>query len=364
MKKLFALLIAASLLIVSLPTTFATDICEAEPLTVRNFNAEIITGVHLRTVSCMQESTVITTLYGGEIVKVIGTTEGWHKVRRADGTEGWIWETFLKETTKEFNPAPEPEPYVEPEPEPYVEPEPVEYVAMRDIVGHKYEDAIWYVFNNDIVGGYPDGSYKPDQTINRAELLKVIIEAAYTDEFESFDSMGCFTDVASSEWYSKYVCFALAEGIVEGYVDGSFKPASQINFVEALKIVMIGFGYGYEVGDLWYKNIIDQASGLNFIPLDITVFNQAFKRGQMAEMITRIMKYKDDSLNDYLGDAQFYQVSYESIEEGIDVEELVGTGQCISGSTIIEDGGSIELGECNTCMCENGHLLCTGLCID
>ncbi|MFC1647513.1 S-layer homology domain-containing protein [Patescibacteria group bacterium] len=311
MKKLFALVISVAILAAFLPTTFATDICAAEPLTVRNFNAEITSAVHLRTVSCMQESTVITTLSGGEIVQVIGTTEGWHKVRRADGTEGWIWETFLTETSKPFNPS-EPEP--EPEPEPYVEPEPVEYVAMRDIGGHKYEDAIWYVYNNEIVQGYEDGSYKPDQTINRAELLKIIIEAKYNNEFEAYDSQGCFTDVAASQWYSKYVCFALSKYIVEGYKDGSFKPANEINFVEALKLALIGFGIGYEEGDPWYRKIVEEASEANLIPLDVDKFDDILTRGQIAEMITRIMKYEDETLADYLGAMVDSKITYEMLE--------------------------------------------------
>ena len=309
MKKLIALIASVAVMAVFLPTTFATDICEAEPLTVRNFNAEITTGVHLRTVSCMMESTVITTLYGGEIVHVFGETDGWFKVRRADGTEGWIWETFLKETSKPFNPS-----QPEPEPEPYVEPEPVAYVAMRDIGGHKYEDAIWYVYNNGIVQGYEDGSYKPDQTINRAELLKIIVEAKYDNEFEAYDSQSCFSDVAASQWYSKYVCFGENEYIVEGYNDGSFKPATNVNFVEALKLAMIGFGMGYEAGEPWYRNIVEEASEGNMIPLDIDKFDDILTRGQVAELITRIMKYEDETLEDYLGAMADAKITYEMLE--------------------------------------------------
>ncbi len=312
MKKLIALIASVAVLAVFLPTTFATDICEAEPLTVRNFNAEITTGVHLRTVSCMMESTVITTLYGGEIVQVFGETDGWFKVRRADGTEGWIWETFLKPTDKVFNPStPEPEP----EPEPYVEPEPVEYVAMRDIAGHKYEDAIWYVYNNGIVEGYEDGSYKPDQTINRAELLKIVVESAFAETYGDFVvTSGGATDVYSDAWYYKYVSFGIGEGIVEGYGDGSFKPANNINFVEALKIVMIGTGYDYEEATPWFKNLVVLASENNFIPLDVDKFDDELTRGQVAELITRIKKYQAEELDDYLGAMASARITYEMLE--------------------------------------------------
>lgn len=314
MKKLIALIASVAVLAVFLPTTFATDICEAEPLTVRNFNAEITTGVHLRTVSCMMESTVITTLYGGEIVQVFGETDGWFKVRRADGTEGWIWETFLTPTDKVFNPStPEPEP----EPEPYVEPtpEPVEYVAMRDIAGHKYEDAIWYVYNNGIVEGYEDGSYKPDQTINRAELLKIVVESAFAGEYTNFSATSSgASDVNSDAWYYGYVSFGIGEGIVEGYGDGSFKPANNINFVEALKIVMIGTGYDYEEATPWFKNLVVLASENNFIPLDVDKFDDELTRGQVAELITRIKKFQAGELDDYLGAMASAKITYAMLE--------------------------------------------------
>lgn len=301
-------MVSIAILAVTLPTVFATDICAAEPLTVRNFNAEITSAVNLRTVSCMQESTVITTLSGGEIVQVIGTTEGWHKIRLANGTEGWIWETFLTATDKPFNPSSTPEPTL------YVEPEPVTYEAMRDITGHKYEDAIWYVYNNGIVQGYEDGSYKPDQNINRAELLKIVVESKYNNEFNAYEGMNCFTDVKSDSWYAKYVCFAEDMGLVEGYGDGSFKPANNINFVEALKIVLIGMGYDYEEGDPWFRAIVEFASANNFIPLDVDKFDDLFTRGQMAEMITRIMKYQADELDAYLGEMSDAKITYEMLE--------------------------------------------------
>ncbi len=47
-----------------------------------------------------------------------------------------------------------------------------------------------------------------------------------------------FTDVPTNEWYSKYVSKAKSEGIISGYGDGTFKPDNKINFAEALKIVI------------------------------------------------------------------------------------------------------------------------------
>jgi len=306
MKKLLvtALVIGAFF---AAQTAFATDVCSNEPRQSADFYVENTQPNWLLSMSCV-DSEILTTMPTGSVMHVIGKTEGWHKLVTQDGLIGWMWEDYVTPTSKPFNPTPEPTP--EPEPTPV----PVTYEAMRDIGGHKYETAIWYVYNNDIVQGYEDGSYKPDNTINRAELLKIIVESAYDDEFESYDNQGCFTDVAASQWYSKYVCFAEDQYIVEGYGDGSFRPAEEINFVEALKLAMIGFGMGYEAGDPWYKNIVDEASEGNMIPLDVDKFNDIMTRGQIAEMITRIMKYEDETLEDYLGDSVDSKITYEMLE--------------------------------------------------
>ncbi len=300
MKKLITLVLVLSAFFAA-QTAFATDVCSNEPHQTADFYVENHRVNWLLSMSCV-DSDILTTMPVGSVMHVIGKTEGWHKLETEDGLIGWMWEDFVQPTTKTFNT------YVEPTPEP------VEYVAMRDIGGHKYEDAIWYVFNNDIVEGYEDGSYKPDQNINRAELLKIVVESKYNNEFEAYENRDCFTDVKSDAWYSKYVCFAEDMNLVEGYNDGSFKPANEINFVEALKIVLIGMGYDYEVGDPWFSEIVVLASENNFIPLDVDKFEDVLSRAQMAEMITRIMKFQSEELDDYLGAMSEARITYEMLE--------------------------------------------------
>jgi hypothetical protein len=190
---------------------------------------------------------------------------------------------------------------------------PVVNEPLYDAVGYKYEDAVRFIYDLGIVQGYEDGSYQPNKTINRAELVKIVVEAVYNNEFESYGATSCFTDVNAGDWYTKYICFAKEKGIVEGYADGSFMPAKGVNFVEALKIVMVGFGDEYTVSDPWYKSMVELASTNNIIPLDVKGFDQVFSRGQMAELITRNLKFKNGTLNEYLGDTVDQRVTYESL---------------------------------------------------
>ena len=132
-------------------------------------------------------------------------------------------------------------------------------------------------------------------------------------------------------------------------------------------MAMIGFGNEYTEGDPWYKDIAELGGAQKVIPIDIKSFSVEFTRGQMAEMITKIMKREDGVLEDYLGADIYanYNVTYESIDNGLNVEDLVGSGKCLANGVVYNDGVSAEISECNSCTCINGTWnYCTGLCVE
>ncbi len=152
-------------------------------------------------------------------------------------------------------------------------------------------DAINYVKASGIVKGYDDGTYKPDKTINRAEFLKILIEATYEDEeIDTCDKdKNFFKDSPKEEWYGKYLCVGKKELIVSGYADGSFKPGSEINFVEAAKIIVNAFKYEFkEVAGEWYIAFVKVLEEKMSVPDSIDSYEKKLTRGEMAEMIYRL----------------------------------------------------------------------------
>lgn len=183
-----------------------------------------------------------------------------------------------------------------------------------------YFSGIEFLAEEGIVHGYADGTYLPDNPINRAEFLKIIVEAYYNDEFETYSDEQCFYDVKPNEWYTKYVCFAEAEGIINGYDDGNFRPSNTINLVEALKVTLKTFGYEYEESDPWYRGLVEKSSSKNFIPFDFTGFGEHVNRGQMADLVARIIKNERGELDEYLGYRIDKVVTYQTLANGISVE--------------------------------------------
>ncbi|MEI3311905.1 MAG: S-layer homology domain-containing protein [Evtepia gabavorous] len=80
----------------------------------------------------------------------------------------------------------------------------------------------------NIIGGYPDGSYKPEGNIKRSEITKMICVALNGGEEPTLGT-NCtptFTDVrgTNAAWAEKYIESCVAQGIVSGVGGGRFSP--------------------------------------------------------------------------------------------------------------------------------------------
>ncbi len=91
-----------------------------------------------------------------------------------------------------------------------------------------------------VVGGYDDGTFRPDAPVNRAEALKILTLASQLGTFASSGSLltpPAFSDVTDNDWFAPYVREMAIRGIVSGYGDGSFGPEKPITHAEAAKII-------------------------------------------------------------------------------------------------------------------------------
>lgn len=160
---------------------------------------------------------------------------------------------------------------------------------------HQYSEAIDYITTAGIVQGYDDGTYKPDNQINRAEFTKILVEAKFGSDPSEFAD-NCFSDVTNDAWFSSYVCYAQAHRIIDGYDDDSFGPAKNINLAEASKILVNVFELEkiQPVGDFWYSEYVETLGELNYLPPSFEYVNDEVTRGEMAEMIWRIMTERSD----------------------------------------------------------------------
>lgn len=167
---------------------------------------------------------------------------------------------------------------------------------------HRYYHALNYLYDAGVMNGYEDGTVRPDHRINRAELIKLLIEGLGKKASAS-DNHDCFPDVGT-EWFAPYVCYAREAGWIAGYPDGTFRPAQNVNRAEALKIILNAFGYKTGSGsglpftdvkaDDWYAPYLSAAVKKRLITESAGRFQAcAYRtRGEVGEMLRRIMQIK------------------------------------------------------------------------
>ncbi|MBD3328495.1 SH3 domain-containing protein, partial [Candidatus Peregrinibacteria bacterium] len=300
--------------------TASAEDCMHDPIYEQDWNAVVTTGMRVRDIPCMETSVVLTTVPVGTVVHVIAKTDGYYQVRMKDGTEGWVGQWLIEPTNESF----ETETTVQTK-------EP-----LYDIEGHAYETAIRYLESEGVIEGYPDGSYKPSQNVNRAEFVKILVESIL-DEKPATPSNKCFPDVSNSEWFAPYVCYASAEGIIDGYQDNTFKPAGEINLVEASKILVNTLDLDKKAvpETPWYGIYIEAMMEGNFIPSTFNGLDQKVNRGQMAEMMWRILENKTDQ------PSQTFKIEYVSAEESKNTCEVPAEAQSANTSNstnVVGDG--------------------------
>jgi len=189
--------------------------------------------------------------------------------------------------------------------------------------------AIEYLKAHDVIGGYPDGTFKPDQVVNRAEALKIILLGSGVTVPASVD-LEPFRDTDRAAWYAPYVQKAKDLNVVQGYADGSFKPAQTVNLVENLKILLLTQNvsltsemvmadpYADAMKDQWYAPYVQYAKEKGLIDADsknMVYPAQGMTRGKLAETMYRLMYIKANDLDMYMPGGMTQQPTQEQTQQ-------------------------------------------------
>ena len=102
--------------------------------------------------------------------------------------------------------------------------------GLTDISGHWAAPEIDKAVAAGYVNGYPDGSFKPNAAVTRAELTAMIVKAFQLAGGQSGDS---FKDVSNKDWFAQAVDAATTNGVASGYPDGTFRPQKAVDRQEA-----------------------------------------------------------------------------------------------------------------------------------
>lgn len=182
---------------------------------------------------------IIGTLPNNAKVDIYETKNGWHKINY-NGVYGYVSSTYVK------------------------------IDGFSDINSHWAKAEIKDFILKGYIDGYNDGTFRPDNSITRAEFIKLVNRAFnYTTQ-----GTKTFKDVASNEWYYNEVLIATNAGYIDGYNDDTFRPNDKISREEVAKIVatinnksgdgVLNFKDNKDISD-WAKPYVDAVSDNNLM---------------------------------------------------------------------------------------------------
>lgn len=154
------------------------------------------------------------------------------------------------------------------------------------------QDAVEYLVNKGIINGYDDGTFKPNAPINRAEFLKIVFKGHNVTK----PARRCFSDVNPDDWYAPYVCAAKNRDIIQGYPDGTYKPDRTINFAEAIKIALGAYGRNLSdtSGEQWFMPYVDELDQNDILAKHSYIPWEEVSRVRAADLIWRLIRYDEE----------------------------------------------------------------------
>ncbi len=188
-----------------------------------------------------------------------------------------------------------------------------DFFYPSDVNESQYKAALEYLYDQKIMQGYDDGTLKPDQLVNRAEFLKILMASKGVEP----DGENCFPDV-DTQWFAEYVCKGKELGLIRGYPDGLFRPEQPVNFVEAAQMIFPDVTledvednyleassdapnpeYWNDVTTPWYRPAVLMLENKQAIPFEVNSFSQLLRRGEVADIFFKLEVNPDVTTNSY-----------------------------------------------------------------
>ncbi|WP_324825773.1 S-layer homology domain-containing protein [Sinanaerobacter sp. ZZT-01] len=167
----------------------------------------------------------------------------------------------------------------------------------RDVKGTNYEAAVKNLISKEIISGYEDGNFKPENKITRAESCILIVRSMNATDLVLKSAMkSSFNDMQGYDWAKNYINYVTAKGIAKGYGNNTFRPGNNVTYNEMCALLVNALGYkAQDLQGKWPENYRSKADELGIfkgITSDLSQFDtkQPATRGNVALMINSVLE--------------------------------------------------------------------------
>lgn len=169
---------------------------------------------------------------------------------------------------------------------------------FSDVAGdYAHYEAITALVDQGIINGYEDGTFKPENTITRAEFSKLLAVSSAPSGYTFSATTTTFPDIADMNaphgWAVPYISYAVSTKAINGYTDGTFQPGNNVTYGEAIKMIVCTLGYG-PVTDTtltpWYQGYLNIANQIGLTKNAAALGDAPANRGIVAHLIYNMLE--------------------------------------------------------------------------
>jgi hypothetical protein len=112
------------------------------------------------------------------------------------------------------------------------------FASFSDVApGSEFYEYVETAHLREIIDGYPDGTFRPDSPVTRAQAAKMLVLAKGWDLVNPPNPS--FPDVPANQWAFGYIETAVSHGVVGGYGDGTFRPNALLTRAQLSKMLAL-----------------------------------------------------------------------------------------------------------------------------
>ena len=159
--------------------------------------------------------------------------------------------------------------------------------AYSDITGKPCEGAVNVLTALGVVDGFTDGTFKPEQTVTRAQMAKLVVTALGVADYATATTSK-YTDMGNATWAIPYVEYASNLNIVNGVGNGKFNPNGTVTYEQAVTMIVRALGYTdqcKEMNGTWPAIYVQKAMALGIFEDVVNGGANGANRGDTAIML-------------------------------------------------------------------------------
>ncbi len=164
----------------------------------------------------------------------------------------------------------------------------------QDIVNTPLLTPVKALIDRKVLTGYPDGTFKPENNITRAEIAVALTKMTNrTGELATAENINRFSDLTGYDWAKAYINVMSNAGIVKGITDATFEPGKNITYAELVTMLVRikgGTAAELETYGKWPDVYIQFAQMYSMLgDVTVTDWSTPATRGDMAKLLYRNM---------------------------------------------------------------------------